>query len=80
MRRWLDEVTPIAQALLNAGLPAGEITILTDTGSVIVTAAEWQQILLAAGQWRQPIYQASFTLMAMDPIPPDYATNESYWP
>lgn len=79
MRKWLDEVTPVSQALINAGNPAGEIGIFTETGPVTVTAAEWQQILLEAGSWRQPIYQASFALQAMDPIPVDYADDER-WP
>lgn len=78
MRKWLDEVTPISQALINAGNPTGEIGIFTDTGPVTVTAAEWQQILLAAGAWRQPVYQASFALMAMEPIPADYA-DDGWW-
>lgn len=79
MRKWLDEVTPIAQALINAEVPTGEIGIFTDTGPVTVTAAEWQQILLAAGNWRQPIYHASFALQAMDPIPADFA-GDVWWP
>ncbi|WP_439616672.1 DUF4376 domain-containing protein [Shinella sp.] len=79
MRKWLDEVTPISQALINAGMPSGEIGIFTDTGPVTVTASEWQAILLAAGQWRQPIYQASFALLTDDPIPYDF-TDDAYWP
>lgn len=79
MRKWLDEVTPISQALINVGDTVSTIQIFTDTGPVEVTAVEWQQILLAAGVWRQPIYQASFALMLMDPIPHDY-TDDSYWP
>lgn len=79
MRKWLDEVTPIAQAMLNAGMPNGEIGIHTNTGQITITAAEWQSILIAAGQWRQPLYQASFALQAMDPLPEDY-TDDQYWP
>lgn len=79
MRKWLDEVTPISQAFINASNPSGEIGIFTETGPVTVTAAEWQQILLAAGNWRQPIYQASFALMAMSPIPADFM-SDNYWP
>ena len=79
MRKWLDEVTPISQALINAGQPGGEIGISTDTGPVTVTAMEWQMILIAAGQWRQPIYQASFALLGMEPIPRDFA-DDGYWP
>lgn len=78
MRKWMDEVTPLAQAFINAAQPAGEITIVTETGPVVVTAIEWQQILLAAAAWRQPIYAASFALQAMDPIPGDFA-DEEWW-
>ncbi|CDZ67625.1 Hypothetical protein NGAL_HAMBI2605_59060 [Neorhizobium galegae bv. orientalis] len=80
MRRWMDEVCPIAQACINVGQPGATIGISTDTGRVDVTAIEWQMILLAAGQYRQPLYQASFDLQAMDPIPADFATNPAYWP
>ncbi|WP_156376369.1 hypothetical protein [Neorhizobium vignae] len=47
-----------------------------------MTAIEWQMILLAVGQYHQPlyqVYQASSDLQAMDPIPADFATNSSYW-
>ena len=77
MKGW-DEVTMIANAAINAGLPNTDILILTATGPVTVTATEWQQILLASGARRQPIWQASFALQAMDPIPPDYAADH-YW-
>lgn len=79
MRKWMDEVTPFAQAYLNADQPAGEIEITTNTGKVVITVAEWQLILLAAGAYRQPIYSASFDLQAMDPIPADFA-DHSRWP
>lgn len=79
MRKWMDEVNPLAQALVNAGQPAGQISIVTETGPVTITAAEWQSILLAAGQWRQPIYAAYFALKALDPIPSDFADN-AHWP
>ena len=78
MRKWMDEVTPLAQAFINAGQPNGEITIVTETGPVVVTAMEWQQILVAAAAWRQPIYAASFVLQAMNPIPADFA-DEEWW-
>ncbi|MBP2560862.1 hypothetical protein J2857_003631 [Neorhizobium galegae] len=80
MRRWMDEVCPIAQACINVGQPEAMIGISTETGRVDVSASEWQMILLAAGQYRQPLYQASFDLQAMDPIPADFATNPAYWP
>lgn len=78
MRKWMDEVTPISQALINAGQTTAVIGISTDTGPVEVEAMEWQLILIAAGQWRQPIYQRSFVIQAMDPIPYDFA-GDGYW-
>lgn len=79
MRKWMDEVTPWAQSFINLGQSDGEITISTDKGVVVITAMEWQSILVAAAGYRQPLYAASFALMAMDPIPLDYADN-AYWP
>ena len=77
-RGW-DEVTKLAQALINGGQAGQTITILTDTGPTTVTAAEWQSILLAAAAFRQPIWAASFALASMVPIPADFA-DDSYWP
>jgi len=42
-------------------------------------ALEWQSIIAAATIFRQPIWAASFTLQAMNPIPQDYASDQ-YWP
>lgn len=78
MKGW-DEVTKMAQALLNAGDTSTTIDIETATGSAAVTAPEWNAIILHSGQVRQPLWQASFALQAMDPIPADY-TADSYWP
>lgn len=74
-----DEVTKFAQAAINAGAPSTTIDIVTDTGPVVVTAMEWQSILLASAAHRQPLWAASFALQAMNPIPADYAAD-SYWP
>lgn len=79
MRKWMDEVSPLAQAHINNGTPDNTIQISTETGQVSVTAAEWQQILLAAGVHRQPIYMAYFALKAMEPPPENYA-DDVYWP
>jgi len=58
-------------------LPMTEIS--TGTGRVVITAAEWLQILLYAAQYhQQPLWQKSFDLQAMDPIPYDY-TDDVYW-
>ena len=68
MSGW-DEVTKIAQTALNLGQPNYSISIKTDTGRVDVTASEWQMVLLAAGVFRQPIFNAAFDLRELDPIP-----------
>ncbi|MBG6173065.1 hypothetical protein IWQ55_001363 [Labrenzia sp. EL_208] len=78
MRGW-DEVTKGAQAALALSAPNSPIDLVTETGPVTVTALEWQQILVAATAHRQPIWQSSFLLQAMSPIPSDYA-DDSYWP
>ncbi|WP_439561164.1 DUF4376 domain-containing protein [Roseinatronobacter sp.] len=78
MRGW-DEVTKLAQTALNLGQPDTEISIKTGTGRVSVTAGEWQMILLAAGQYRQPIFNAAFDLREMDPVPQDFA-DDGWWP
>lgn len=77
MEGWA-EVTQAAQALIATGLGATTISILTETGPAVVTALEWQAVLVAATAFRQPIWQASFALQAMNPIPADYA-NDSRW-
>lgn len=79
MRAWDREVTPLANALVARGDTASTIAIVTDTGEAAVTAQEWQDILIAAGEVRQPIWQASFRLAAMVPIPDDYA-DDRHWP
>ena len=77
MQGW-DEVTKMAQTALNLGHPDTAINIKTGTGRVTVTAAEWQMILLASGQHRQPIFNAAFDLRTMEPIPDDYA-KDTQW-
>jgi len=77
MAGW-DEVTQYANALLATGDTTTTIAIKTATGAAAVTAPEWQQILLASAQFRQPIWLASFALQVMSPIPQDY-TSDQYW-
>ena len=77
MDKW-QEVTDNANALVNLNRGSETIGILTETGLVSVTAIEWQSILVGASQFRQPIYQAYFTLKASDPIPADY-TDDVHW-
>jgi hypothetical protein len=77
MSGW-DEVSKAASALVALGLPDRAISIVTDTGPCVVTAIEWQSVLVAAMQFRQPIFAASFALQASDPIPQDY-TDDVNW-
>lgn len=75
---WSD-VTTYAGALMALEDTTTVIDIITNTGPAQVTASEWQQILLAAAAFRQPIWAASFMLQAMDPLPADVA-DDVYWP
>ncbi len=79
MKRWVEEVSPAAQALINLQQPEAVIGIKTDTGPVAITAAEWQQVLAAAMAFRQPIFQAYFALKASDPAVDDH-TDDAHWP
>lgn len=74
-----SEVTTLSNALIALGQGGAEIEIYPDAVPVTVTALEWQSILVASGQFRQPIWLASFVLQSMDPIPAD-VTNDAYWP
>lgn len=80
MKRWMQEVTPLAQAAMAMGEPGRQIGIKTDTGPTFVTASEWWHVLDAAAEWRQPLYAAYFALKALPEIPADYAANPAYWP
>lgn len=73
-----DEVTKGANAVIALGQGDAVIQIVTETGPAAVTALEWQAILLAATAVRQPIWQASFALQAMDLIPSDFA-DDAHW-
>lgn len=72
------EVTDLANARIALGEPTTPITIATDTGLCQVTPEEWQEILVAAAAFRQPIWASSFVLQAHSPIPTDYADDE-HW-
>ncbi|CDN51675.1 Hypothetical protein NGAL_HAMBI2427_58960 [Neorhizobium galegae bv. orientalis] len=54
---------------INVGQPSATIGILTQIGRVDITTIEWQMILLAACEYRQPLYQTSFDLQATDRSP-----------
>lgn len=73
-----DEVSKLADVMRRLASP-DLITIATETGPAQITPAEWDDILLASAAMRQPIWQASFLLTALDPIPADYA-DDVHWP
>lgn len=73
-----NAVGTLAQAAINLGQPTTKITIVTNTGAAAITAMEWQQIIVAAGAFQQPIWSASFRLQSMSPIPVDFA-DDKYW-
>jgi hypothetical protein len=73
-----DEVTKWAQAKLALGLTADTKTIVTDSGPADITPLEWFEIINAADAFRGPLWQASFALQGMDPIPANY-TDNSWW-
>ncbi len=77
MKGW-DEVAKASGAFIALGQSGAEFTIVTNTGPATVTALEFQGILAAAAQARQPIWAASFVLQQMNPLPADY-TDDSYW-
>ena len=77
MKGW-DTVDKSANAFVAVGMPDQEINLATGSGAVTITAIEWSSIMVAATIWQQPIWQASFTLQAMDPIPQDY-TDDKWW-
>lgn len=76
MKGW-SEVTALAHARIALGITT-TISIVTGTGEVSVTPLEWMQIVLTAGEIREPIWAKSFILQALNPIPVNY-TDEIYW-
>lgn len=77
MAGW-NEVTQWANAMQGLGQHTAELTAVTDTGPVTITPADWHAIIAVAHAFRQPIWQASFVLQQMSPIPLDYRDG-SYW-
>lgn len=74
-----DEVTKLANAMIMSGAMDTEIQIMTGTGPATVTALEWQNVLIRAGEVRQPLFAASFMLQGMETVPEDYK-DDKYWP
>lgn len=63
MKGW-DEVTKWSDAAIALGQADTTMTILTGSGPAEITALEWKQVLLASTAFRQPIWHASFALLA----------------
>lgn len=78
MQDW-QEVTTWATLMKLTGDTTATLMIATSTGIAEVTADDWLAVLAAGTASRQPIFQGAFWLMAQDPVPTDYATNEAYW-
>lgn len=78
MDRWLKEVSPYAQSFLNVDQPEGTLNIRTHTGYVSITAQEWQNVLMAIGEYRQSVYKQYFKIKDMDP-PPEDVTDDTLW-
>lgn len=72
------EVTQWANAMQGLGNTEATLTAVTNTGPVTITPADWHAIIAAAHAFRQPLWQASFTLQAMSPIPLDYQ-DDHHW-
>lgn len=78
MKGWSEVTTWATVQALTSNLSAW-LEISTDTGRVMITPPEWFTILQAAVSFRDPIWQASFDLAAMAPIPADFAAD-ARWP
>lgn len=72
------KVSAAATAVIALGQPEATITIYTETGPATVTALEWQSVLVAAAAFFQAAIDAAAALVAMDPIPADYA-DDIWW-
>lgn len=73
-----DEVMKWAQAKMLLGDTTATKLIVTDTSPVTITPLEWCSIIEEADSFRGPIWEKSFILQAMNPIPRDYKDNK-YW-
>lgn len=74
-----DEVTKFASLMQSLGQQNTEIAIDTDTGPTTIQAWEWTFVLLASGQFRQPLWARASELSYLDPIPQDVVSNDAYW-
>ncbi|GAB5503417.1 hypothetical protein [Pyruvatibacter sp.] len=78
MEGW-DEVSKYTEALRAQGQGTTVINVVTNTGPASVAASEWPLVLIAAGEFRQPIWAAYFALLYQSPIPADF-TSDIHWP
>ncbi|MFN7125299.1 MAG: hypothetical protein ACK4M8_05410 [Allorhizobium sp.] len=73
------------QAAASMRLAAGDNITLTkfrDAENVdhMLTPSQIVELWSKGAAWISDTYEASWDIKALDPIPADYATNESYWP
>lgn len=73
-----EEVRRYATLLLSTDQPDTMLTIVTDTGKVQISPAEWQEIDMLISSYRQTIFLSYFDLTALSPIPTEYA-DDKYW-
>lgn len=78
MMGW-DEVTKVCDLIRRGVLDLTTISISTETGEAEVSPEDWDLVLAAAAAFRQPIWQASFALERLEPVPDDFA-DDAYWP
>lgn len=74
-----QQVDRWAAAMSGMGDATSTLLIVTGTGPVNVTAPEWHALVAYGSTVQQPIWQASFALRSMDPVPEDYA-DDKWWP
>lgn len=77
MQGW-SEVTTWADTKLKLEQPDAQTYIMTDTAPALITPMDWYHILDVASGVRQNIWQKSFYISSLSPIPADFRTD-LYW-
>lgn len=77
MEGW-NEVTIWADTKLKLNQPDATTYIMTNTGPAQITPMDWYHVLDAASAVRQNIWQKSFYISSLSPIPVDFRTDP-YW-
>lgn len=77
MKGW-DDVDKSVNAMMTLGFSGVEFPIDTNTGPVLITPIDWAKITMGATAFRSPLWMKSFALLAMAPIPSDFA-SDAYW-